>query len=150
MAYLNMFYPSQYVSNEEIVNAKGGVTCIYQLSHTPLLPRSVTGVIYYGDTPLCTFLEKEEGELSFVQINPNRTDSNAISGIVDHTIGIVLTWNENIPAGKSKIVINYEYNLECCVKSNRCPKCGHQWFNDTINELSLQNLANGDGNLDLY
>jgi len=160
-ANLDIFYSHQYVQSEENANYGSGISCKHALEHTPVLPKTVIGTIYYNQVPLCTFHDKDDGSLLLSWLNtkeqhPEIDFPELVSGEINYTTGIVtLTWDRKIDAGKSRLVICYEYNLECQrtpPKQIECPKCNHKFYDVPAcdDAFTLQQLANGDGNLDLY
>jgi hypothetical protein len=144
---LEMFYSLQYVPNEEIANVKSGVECFYKFDHDPV-PNTISGTIYYNDVPLCVFLSKLN-DLEFQFIDTKEDLPTVLSGKVDSE-GVIITWDRKIGAGKSCLVVRYEYSLECNSPLIECPKCNHKFFDPPANFPSLEDLANGEGNLDLY
>lgn len=57
---LSIFYPYQFICNEEIANSKKGKICTYQLDRGNLLKNATTGTIYHKDIPLYTFFDKDQ------------------------------------------------------------------------------------------
>jgi hypothetical protein len=158
-ANLDIFYPHQYVHNEECANYGNGSACKYPLERTPVLAKTVIGTIYYDKVPLCTFHDNDDGTfllswLKATEQHPDKKFPKLVSGEINYTTGIVtLTWGEEISAGSSLLVICYEYNLECQQappKKVSCPNCKHEFYDIPDDAISLQQLAEGDGFLDLY
>jgi hypothetical protein len=155
MNTLDIYYPHQFVQNEENANTKSGIVCSYSLDHFPILANCVTGTIYYDGVALYVFYDKN-GKLVFTGIDPPDDRIFPIpSGEIDYANGVIkLTWNEKIPAGKSCLIVSYEYNLECqAPKQVECPKCNHKFFDGPLYSddfISLQQLADGSGTLDMY
>lgn len=105
MDIFDIFYPHQFVLNEEIVNARIGDVCDYTVGHTPLLKGCMTGTIHYNGFPLYTFTDNN-GELVLAEVkNKNLCLPIVTSAVVDYETGIItLTWNKKIDLGKSRIL----------------------------------------------
>ncbi len=158
-ANLNLWYPHQYVQNEENANVKSGIVCKYALDKSPLVKRCATGTIYYNQVPLYIFVDMgEEAGLKFSEQTESKSWNEIFpkvtSGSIDYDSGVItLTWSANIPAGRSCLITSYEYSLECRLpKQVECPKCNHKFFDVTScdDAISLEMLANGGGSLDMY
>ena len=156
---LDIFYPHQFVRNEEVANAKNGIVCRHKLEHTPVLKNCTVGTVYYDQIPLCIFHDKE-GVLVFKELkakeqHPDKDFPSLVSGSIAFEDGVIsLTWDRKIDAGKSCVVTSYEYNLECQYPEPvECPKCKHKFCPgmDAVDDIAfLQKLAEGEGTLDIY
>lgn len=110
-ANLDIFFSHQFVQNETQTGAGGNVVQKYALQKTPILSGTLVGTVYDGTTAVQTFtVASGSTTLSFTSIgSPTVTAS---SGTIDLTNGVLtLTWSED--PGSNKVVVSYEYNLEC-------------------------------------
>ena len=111
-ANLDIFYTSQFVQNESTtIDAGSSTTSVYApLEHTPIFPGTVTGVVYVGSTPVQTFIVSAGGSFTFTPIGS--PSYYATSGsLLNNTGELTLNWNDT--PGTNKVVISYEYNMEC-------------------------------------
>jgi hypothetical protein len=110
-ANLDIFYSHQFVQNETQTAAGGNVVQKYALQKSPVLPGTLVGTVYDDTTAVQTFTVPSSGTtLSFTTIGSPSTYVS--SGSIDLTTSVLsLTWNAD--PGSNKVVISYEYNLEC-------------------------------------
>lgn len=106
---LDIWYSSQYVSQETVSNAGGGTSLQYQLQRTPILAGTLGGQIYDGSTLVYNFTVNASGTFTFVAVgSPSVTVS---AGVVNLVTGVVtLTWSAD--PGANSMVVNYDQNLE--------------------------------------
>ena len=149
-ANLDIYYSMQFVQNEEIVNTKKGMSCVYKFEHTPVVPGTVCGWIHYDHKMIYNFCASVAGLLTFQKIGTEVPE--IVSGTLDHKENeINIVWEKEVKAGQTLLVVCYEFSLECqAPKQIECPKCQHKFYEHSDDPMSLQDLANGDGTLDMY
>lgn len=155
---LDIYYPHQFVQNEETANTKSGNICKYQLERGNLVKNATGATIYYDDVAIYTFCDYFPDGLKFQKLTltrqyPDRVFPEIIDGSINCSTGLItLTWDKHIPVGKSHLIVSYEYNMECQMPPQvECPNCKHKFCNVPKNDaITLQELANGDVNLDIY
>lgn len=107
---LDIFYSHQFVQNETQQDAGGDTTSVVNLEHTPVLAGTMTGTVYDGSTAVQTFAVAQDGTFTFSDIGT--PVNKATGGSLDVTTGEVeLNWNND--PGANKVVVSYEYNMEC-------------------------------------
>jgi len=110
-ANLDSSYSSQYVQNEAVANAGGGVGLSYVVQHTPILDGTITGTAYDGAVATATFTVAQ-GSTTVVCTATGAAGQKPTTGTVNLTTGeFALTWDGD-PAANS-VVVSYEYNMEC-------------------------------------
>jgi hypothetical protein len=118
---LDWFYNSQFVQNEEQridKPAKGQSNFTYICEHVPILDGSMCGTVYVGDTAVQIFTHCD-GKFLFKDLSGVLTPTGIESTFVkaDKTVLNLVTGelslSFNRPPGPHRIVISYEYNLEC-------------------------------------
>lgn len=114
-ANLDIFYSSQFVQNETSSTDDGAdVNIAYApLEHTPVIPGTVTGTLYDGAVAIQTFTVSEAGAFTFTDIG-SPTDKVTVAGscAINYTTGEI-TLVTNNALGSNKVVVSYEYNMEC-------------------------------------
>jgi hypothetical protein len=109
-ANLDVFYSHQFVQNETQEDAGGDTSTVVSVEHTPVLAGTMTGTVYDGTTAVQTFVVAQDGTFTFSDIGTPAAKVTA--GSVDLTTGeLDLTWNSD--PGANKVVVSYEYNMEC-------------------------------------
>ncbi len=110
---LDIFYNSQYVSNEvlDVMNKHSGFTS-YIVSHTPVLPGTVAGLITFDENNKYSFTICLDGTFSYHRIglysSVNFIPFSAASSLDVDTGVLNLEWCGNI---SPEVKISYEYNI---------------------------------------
>lgn len=116
-ANLDIFYSHQYVSNETTStdNGAGSTSVFSPLEHTPVIPGSITGVVYLDGTAIQSFTVSEAGAFTFTTLDSSATTLAQTSGSsINVTTGeVVIDWNQTTAGANNYLVISYEYNMEC-------------------------------------
>lgn len=153
---LDVFYNhSPVVENEELQGAgwNAGIVGVsryvpFMLEHTPLLKGTMTGTVYIDKTAVQTFCHRTSGGVDFFPIGSPKLYAEKIEiNEVTGEIGVVA--NELVEKNQVKLVVSYEYNLECQYD----PKFKDWKYSPGFpsdDGLALQQLASGNGTLDLY
>lgn len=109
---LEVSYASQEVQNEtsSVDDGADSTSVFSPLEHTPVIPGSVTGVVYDGTTAIQSFTISEAGTFVFSDIGT--PSPKATAGTLNVTTGdVTLTWNS--APGANHVVASYQYNMEC-------------------------------------
>lgn len=111
-ANLDIFYSSQFVSNETTSTDIGDDTnSVYSpLEHTPILAGTVTGTVFVGAVAIQTFVISSSDVFAFTDIGAPAAKVTA--GTLNKDTGeLSFTWNS--APGSNSVVMSYEYNMEC-------------------------------------
>jgi hypothetical protein len=115
-ANLDIWYSSQFVSNEQTNTNPGSTTssAYGPLEHTPVLGGTVTGTLYVGPTAIQTFTVNQAGTFQFSDLVPSLTAKGTAVGssLVLTTGELTIAWN-SAPAADNYVIMSYEYNMEC-------------------------------------
>jgi hypothetical protein len=108
---MDHFYPIQFVQNEKA--CKVGKTLTYMLERTPIVSNTIAGTVYYKDLLIHTIFQvKDEWRIDI--INPEKICPRVISVELQNQTGLMtFMWDQSINIENTKLVISYEYNLEC-------------------------------------
>ena len=110
----DMFYTSQFVQNEtlDVMNKHSGFTS-YSISHTPVLPGTVAGLVTFDETNAYYFTISSDGTFCYHDIglssNINFIPYSAKSSL-DEVAGILkLEWHGKV---SPEVEISYEYDMK--------------------------------------
>ena len=115
-ANLDIFYSSQYVQNEE---QKTGVkepglhfdtTANFLLEKVPILEKSMVGNIYLGEQLVQTFIDNNPVTFTEVGKPYCKVKKMTINYI---TAEVKTEWTSPVDLSEVKLLVSYEYNLEC-------------------------------------
>ena len=96
------------VTGEIVRNAATGTTLTYQLAHQNILPGTLGGVIYNGNTAIQTFTLSRAGAFTFTAIGAPAT--RVLSATLNRDSGaITLVWNSSVAATSTRIEADYSY-----------------------------------------
>ncbi len=96
------------VTGDVITNPSAGASVGYQLSHANILPGTLGGVIYRGNTAVQTFTVNRAGAFTFTAIGAPAT--RVLSATLDRDTGLVtFTWSASVGAGSTRIEADYSY-----------------------------------------
>lgn len=121
-ANLDLMAAHQFIQNENTGKGRIGTNdheSLYLLEYTPILPGTMTGTVYFGDTASATFVVNETGDFTFNTVKPKRT-APPVHGRLDLMTGeMFLAWPK--PASINKLnlkphcIVSYEYHYgqEC-------------------------------------
>ncbi len=144
---LDIYYDSKFVMNEEV--QKSNIETISRhvplyLEKTPLLKGTMTGTIYVDDTLVQTFYHSSNGSVSMTEVGEHDLYAEEIK-INEVTGEIDVIMNELVDRSSVKLVVNYEYNLEC--QQEPPPGWKYPPGYPTDDMCALQQMASGDCNL---
>lgn len=106
---LSIYYAHQYVANEESSSPNCGTELCYWLQHTPILPGSIIGAVFVGDTRASDITAPSGGGIAFV--DRDITEGRVLTGKMDYIKGwLHLTWDRKVK--NTKVVVSYEYDSE--------------------------------------
>lgn len=112
---LDIYYTHQFVQNESSSTDAGGAdlsSVFAPLEHTPIIAGTMTGTVYDGTVAIQTFVVSEAGTFTFTDIGSPSPKATASGSSLDLITGeLVLAWTGD--AGSSRVVVSYEYNMEC-------------------------------------
>lgn len=96
------------VTGEVIVNPSAGTSVGYQLGNANILPGTLGGVIYRGNTAIQTFTVNRAGAFTFMAIGAPAT--RVLSATLNRDTGLVtLNWSASVNAGSTRIEADYSY-----------------------------------------
>lgn len=112
---LDIFYHSPVVKNEEV--QRGGLNAVsryvpFLLEKTPVLKGTLTGTVYVDGKPTQTFYLCSSGTTVTDLIGSPKIYAEKIE-IKDVTGEIGVVMSDLVEKDKVKLVVSYEYNLEC-------------------------------------
>lgn len=115
---LDIYYTHQFVQNESSSSNPGGsnnwVSTFAPLEHTPVLAGTLTGTVYRGSTAVQTFVVSSSGTFTFTDIGTPTIKAISSGSSVDLNTGeVVVQWNSGGDPGTNRLVMSYEYNMEC-------------------------------------
>lgn len=115
---LDIYYTHQFVQNESSSSNPGGsnnwVSTFAPLEHTPVLAGTLTGTVYRGSTAVQTFVVSSAGTFTFTDIGTPTIKAISAGSSVDLNTGeVVVQWNSGGDPGTNRLVMSYEYNMEC-------------------------------------
>ena len=96
------------VTGETVTNGITGTTLSYQLGHANILPGTLSGMIYNGNTAIQTFTVDRAGTFTFTPIGSPATKVNSASLNRD-TGAITFVWSGSVAAGTTRVVADYDY-----------------------------------------
>ena len=96
------------VAGEVVTNTAAGTTLTYQLARQNILPGTLAGTIYSGNTAVQTFTVSRAGVFTFTSIGaPAR---RVLSATLDRDTGAVaFVWSASMAAGATRIEAGYDY-----------------------------------------
>ena len=96
------------VTGDVIANSSTGVSVGYQLSHANILPGTLGGVIYRGNTAVQTFTVNRAGTFTFAAIGAPAT--RVLSATLNRDTGLVtFNWSASVGAGTTRIEADYSF-----------------------------------------
>ena len=96
------------VTGEIVRNSANGTTLTYQLAHQNILPGTLSGMIYNGNTAIQTFTLNRAGAFTFTAIgSPAKRVSSAT--LNRDSGAITFVWNSSVAASTTRIEANYSY-----------------------------------------
>ena len=96
------------VTGEIVRNAVTGTTLTYQLAHQNILPGTLSGTIYNGNTAIQTFTLSRAGAFTFTAIGAPAT--RVLSATLNRDTGaITFVWNGSVTATTTRIEVDYSY-----------------------------------------
>ena len=96
------------MTGEIVRNTATGTTLTYQLAHPNILPGTLGGVIYNGNTAIQTFTLNRAGTFTFTAIGAPAT--RVLSATLNRDSGaITLVWNSSVAATSTRIEADYSY-----------------------------------------
>lgn len=110
---LDIYYAFNFVQNENVESNVGGFgeELKLMLEHTPVVPSSATGTVYYSGTAVQTFASLANGSFNFVPIGHPEQYITEMS-VKNNTGEILVKWNQAVAWSHVKLVISYEYDAE--------------------------------------
>ncbi len=96
------------VTGEVIVNPSAGTSVGYQLGNGNILPGTLGGVIYRGNTAIQTFTVNRAGTFTFTAIGAPAT--RVLSATLDRDTGLVtFTWSASVGSATTRIEADYSF-----------------------------------------